>query len=45
MVIRLHTASTLTNKNEEIYFGFNFETFNKWQLKLENVNSIGVIND
>ncbi len=41
MVIRLHTASTLKNKNEEIFFSFNLESFSKWGLQKFNLNAIG----
>ena len=44
-IIRLHTASTLKNKNEEIYVTINKEGFNKHKLQVHKANAIGKLLD
>ncbi len=44
-VLRLHTASTLANTDEELYIGIHKENFDKYQIKLHKVNAIGSIID
>ncbi len=43
MVLRLHTASTLGNKDEEIYVSINEKSFTDWNLKKLQINVIGKI--
>lgn len=45
-MLRLNTASTLQNKDEELHLGINLENFDKYKIKLHQVNAIGYfIND
>ena len=39
--LRLHTASTLNNKSEELLLTINNELLSKWNIRKENVNAIG----
>jgi CRISPR-associated endonuclease Csn1 len=40
-VLRLHTTTTLDNKNEEIYFSINAKSFEVWKLQKHKVNALG----
>ena len=42
-VLRENRASTLQNKNEELYVSISHESFQKYGFKLHHMNSIGVI--
>ncbi len=42
-VLRLHTTTTLDNKNEEIYFSINENSFATWRLQKHSINAIGKI--
>ncbi|SFV87985.1 hypothetical protein MNB_SUP05-SYMBIONT-5-462 [hydrothermal vent metagenome] len=44
-VLRLNTASTLSNKDEELYIGISEENFDKYQIKLHKINAIGGLID
>ncbi len=44
-ILRLHTASTLANKNEELYIGISKQNFDKYNLKLHKINAIGGLID
>lgn len=41
IVIRLHSTTVLDNKNEEIYFSINKESFEKWSFQKHKINAIG----
>ncbi len=43
MVLRLHTASTLNNKDEEIYISINEKSFSSLKLQKLQMNAIGKI--
>lgn len=43
--LRLHNASTLQNKKEELNISINSENFGNKHVKLHNINSIGIITD
>jgi hypothetical protein len=40
-VLRVHIASTLSKKDEELNIGINKENFDKYKIKLHKVNAIG----
>ncbi len=41
IILRLHTAAKIDNKDEEIFFSINKTSFKKWQLSKVRVNAIG----
>ena len=46
LTLRLHTAATLKNKNEEFAISINKDNFNKHKFQLHRINAIGhLIND
>lgn len=45
MLLRLHTAALLNNKEEEIPFRFNSSSFEKWNIRKLNLNVLGVPHD
>jgi CRISPR-associated endonuclease Csn1 len=44
-VLRLNTASTLSNKDEELNIGISKENFYKYKIKLHKINAIGGLID
>lgn len=45
IVLRLNTASTLSNKDEELNIGISKENFDKYKIKLHKTNAIGGLID
>ncbi len=43
IVLRVHNAATLKNKNESLNVSINKENFKKWKIVLHEINAIGVI--
>ena len=41
IMLRLHTAALLNNKNEELRLSINKDVFEKWSLRTEQINVIG----
>jgi len=44
-ILRKNRASTLQNKDEELYVSTNYESFKKYDLKLHKINVLGIITD
>lgn len=43
IMLRLHTAALLNNKQEEKHLSVNHKLFDQWGLQLHTVNAIGKI--
>lgn len=43
IMLRLHTAANIDNKEEELHLTINQNIFDQWELQRENTNVIGKI--
>ena len=41
VMFRLHTASTLDDRNQELHLTINKQLISQWNLQIEKVNAIG----